>query len=234
MNNFTGVTNQAGHPSSIQKQRPNCKWPIESLRAQISRKPLPTDPPFCRTRNGTGTFDMTNNDLKMEALTLQSILEAFNAPINEEQAWAVCFQCAKFLNNGGARTEPGGWSSNGDAVGLVLRPFGGATIARDGSESPYSLPPPPDPPRLNGFVSTASVSRGGAVVNGGGRTPTSPVVSSRCVRIGLDGNVAAITDISVSGKFYFYIITVIGIIVHIGMVGRECLPYRYSAASVPN
>lgn len=33
----------------------------------------------------------------MENLSLQKILEAFNSPINEEQAWAVCYQCAKYL-----------------------------------------------------------------------------------------------------------------------------------------
>lgn len=32
-----------------------------------------------------------------ENLTLQRVLEAFNAPINEEQAWAVCYQCARHL-----------------------------------------------------------------------------------------------------------------------------------------
>ncbi len=31
--------------------------------------------------------------------TLQNVLESFNAPLNEEQAWAVCHQCAKYLAN---------------------------------------------------------------------------------------------------------------------------------------
>ncbi|ESO01371.1 hypothetical protein HELRODRAFT_192317 [Helobdella robusta] len=35
----------------------------------------------------------------MESCTLHKILESFNAPINEDQAWAVCFQCAKFVQN---------------------------------------------------------------------------------------------------------------------------------------
>ena len=33
----------------------------------------------------------------MEFLTLQRVVEGFNAPINEEQAWAVCYQCGKIL-----------------------------------------------------------------------------------------------------------------------------------------
>ena len=32
-----------------------------------------------------------------QCLTLKSILDSFNAPIGEEQAWAICYQCAKFL-----------------------------------------------------------------------------------------------------------------------------------------
>lgn len=35
----------------------------------------------------------------MENITLQQILEAFCAPINEEQAWAVCYQCARNLQS---------------------------------------------------------------------------------------------------------------------------------------
>jgi len=34
----------------------------------------------------------------MNGVPLQKILEAFNAPINEEQAWAVCYQCARYLH----------------------------------------------------------------------------------------------------------------------------------------
>ena len=33
----------------------------------------------------------------MDNVTLLKVLEGFNAPLNEEQAWAVCFQCAKHL-----------------------------------------------------------------------------------------------------------------------------------------
>ena len=32
-------------------------------------------------------------------VSLQAILEAFSAPISEEQAWAVCHQCAQAANS---------------------------------------------------------------------------------------------------------------------------------------
>ena len=35
----------------------------------------------------------------MDEINLAQILEAFNSAINEEQAWAVCFQCSKFLQH---------------------------------------------------------------------------------------------------------------------------------------
>ena len=34
----------------------------------------------------------------MELLPFVDILKVFNNPINEEQAWAVCYQCAHFLS----------------------------------------------------------------------------------------------------------------------------------------
>lgn len=33
-------------------------------------------------------------------VTLADILAAFNAPLSEEHAWAVCYQCAKCFRNG--------------------------------------------------------------------------------------------------------------------------------------
>lgn len=32
-----------------------------------------------------------------DCLSLKTILETFNAPLNEEQAWAVCYQCSTYL-----------------------------------------------------------------------------------------------------------------------------------------
>ena len=49
------------------------------------------------------TWNYEHRDVRtfgtMEGMTLQTILEAFNNPLNEEQAWAVCYQCARCLQN---------------------------------------------------------------------------------------------------------------------------------------
>lgn len=33
----------------------------------------------------------------MDEINLQNVLDGFNAPLSEEQAWAICYQCADFL-----------------------------------------------------------------------------------------------------------------------------------------
>lgn len=38
----------------------------------------------------------------IESLSLEEILDLYNQPINEEQAWAVCYQCCEAL-----RAAPG-------------------------------------------------------------------------------------------------------------------------------
>ena len=35
----------------------------------------------------------------MDNISLQNVLSVFDAPLNEEQSWAICFQCAVYLNN---------------------------------------------------------------------------------------------------------------------------------------
>ncbi|KAL1773528.1 spire-like 1 isoform X4 [Sigmodon hispidus] len=41
-----------------------------------------------------------------DALSLEEILRLYNQPINEEQAWAVCFQCCGSLRADAARRQP--------------------------------------------------------------------------------------------------------------------------------
>lgn len=41
-----------------------------------------------------------------DALSLEEILRLYNQPINEEQAWAVCFQCCGSLRAAAARRQP--------------------------------------------------------------------------------------------------------------------------------
>lgn len=53
-------------------------------------------------------------------LSLEEVLKAYEQPINEEQAWAVCFQCCR-----GLRGAPGGRRRVRDTADILLR--------RDGS-----------------------------------------------------------------------------------------------------
>lgn len=39
-------------------------------------------------------------------MNLSEILVCFNAPIKEEQAWAVCHLCGKFLQDKGTKEKP--------------------------------------------------------------------------------------------------------------------------------
>lgn len=39
-----------------------------------------------------------SRDISVDPLTLEEILTVFNNPINEEQAWAVCHQCAHYFS----------------------------------------------------------------------------------------------------------------------------------------
>jgi len=40
-------------------------------------------------------------------LSLSTIIELFNAPVVEEQAWAVCYQCARYFKDNMVPTSPG-------------------------------------------------------------------------------------------------------------------------------
>lgn len=44
----------------------------------------------------TGDVNMDSDD-GASAVSLQDILRLYNQPINEEQAWAVCYQCCRTL-----------------------------------------------------------------------------------------------------------------------------------------
>ncbi|XP_077126274.1 protein spire homolog 1 isoform X5 [Ranitomeya variabilis] len=52
---------------------------------------------------GAGTGSIAAGDGEdRESLSLEEILELYNQPINEEQAWAVCYQCCAALRAGSA------------------------------------------------------------------------------------------------------------------------------------
>uniref|UniRef100_A0A4W5KCZ3 KIND domain-containing protein n=1 Tax=Hucho hucho TaxID=62062 RepID=A0A4W5KCZ3_9TELE len=56
-------------------------------------------------------------------LNLEDILSLYSQPINEEQAWAVCYQCCRTLTSG---------SSVGDLARRIEGP-GDVRILRDGT-----------------------------------------------------------------------------------------------------
>ncbi|KAM3873493.1 protein spire homolog 1 [Diretmus argenteus] len=84
---------------------------------------------------------MDVNEPGMEGLTLEEILRLYNQPINEEQAWAVCYQCCRTLAkvHRGCRSGPGiASTTNTTAPGAPAGPRkidgpGDVRIQKDGS-----------------------------------------------------------------------------------------------------
>lgn len=55
-----------------------------------------------------------DSDNESDELSLEEILTLYNQPINEEQAWAVCYQCCRSLVEGHRRRN----SKSGAAVAV--------------------------------------------------------------------------------------------------------------------
>lgn len=64
---------------------------------------------------------------KRELLSLKDILTVFNNPINEDQAWAVCHQCAQFFKTTSDRSKYREFYKNG-ARAIRIRPDGEIVI----------------------------------------------------------------------------------------------------------
>lgn len=43
--------------------------------------------------------NVAKNEKSKESFSLEDILLAFNNPVNEEQAWSVCYQCGQYFQN---------------------------------------------------------------------------------------------------------------------------------------
>lgn len=69
-----------------------------------------------------------------EGLSLEEILRLYNQPINEEQAWAVCYQCCRSLakEHRGRRTAAAAGASSA-AVPRRIRGPEDVRIQKDGS-----------------------------------------------------------------------------------------------------
>ncbi|XP_033856586.2 protein spire homolog 1 isoform X2 [Acipenser ruthenus] len=95
-----------------------------------------------------------------EGLSLEEILKLYNQPINEEQAWAVCYQCCESLLQGSRRRHSRG------AGGYARRIAGAADVRvrRDGTvlvqDGQYSS----DKSRLSMFTATEVIESLGIVI----------------------------------------------------------------------
>ncbi|XP_018421997.1 PREDICTED: protein spire homolog 2 [Nanorana parkeri] len=65
-------------------------------------------------------------------LSLEEVLKSYEQPINEEQAWAVCYQCARGL----AQSSPGPRARIRDPSSLLLHRDGMVTVVSDPQGAP--------------------------------------------------------------------------------------------------
>ncbi|XP_071390447.1 protein spire homolog 1-like [Centroberyx affinis] len=81
------------------------------------------------------TMDLTGEGAGPEDLSLEQILRLYNQPINEEQAWAVCYQCCRTLAKG-HRSRRSSTTAAGASAAADPRRIDGAgdvRIQKDGS-----------------------------------------------------------------------------------------------------
>lgn len=109
-------------------------------------------------RDFAGDVNMDVNDGAVD-VSLEEILKLYSQPINEEQAWAVCYQCCRTLAQKHRRksSKSAGAASAGSYPRKIEGP-GDVIIWRDGTVKlhfegstgkpplPPSPPPPPPPP----------------------------------------------------------------------------------------
>ncbi|CAL8247962.1 unnamed protein product [Lota lota] len=103
---------------------------VELIRAALQRDQhlLQSSSGGCTTMDGATTED------KGEDLSLEAILALYSQPINEEQAWAVCYQCCSTLAKGpGRRTSAAGLGTASVAHrARKIQGLGDVIIQRDG------------------------------------------------------------------------------------------------------
>ncbi|KAF0044978.1 hypothetical protein F2P81_001507 [Scophthalmus maximus] len=66
-------------------------------------------------------------DAAAEGLSLEEILRLYSQPINEEQAWAVCYQCSRTLARGhrGRRSSAAAGASSASSASSAPRRISG-------------------------------------------------------------------------------------------------------------
>ncbi|XP_052399477.1 protein spire homolog 2 [Carassius gibelio] len=71
---------------------------------------------------------------ELRELSLEEVLKSYEQPINEEQAWAVCFQCCRELRAPRPRTQPGEEFLIRDPSSIILHRDGRVTAHLDSSD----------------------------------------------------------------------------------------------------
>ncbi|KAG7468480.1 hypothetical protein MATL_G00143180 [Megalops atlanticus] len=81
-------------------------------------------------------------------LSLEEVLKSYEQPINEEQAWAVCYQCCRGLSEPLPAAETGGLSRVKDPSSILLHRDGTVSLqpehtsSNDEEKRPHPLPVP--------------------------------------------------------------------------------------------
>lgn len=100
------------------------------------------------------------------AVSLEEILKLYNQPINEEQAWAVCYQCCRTLAQTQRRRSLKGADASGSDYPRRIEGSGDVRIWRDGTVKLHFGGSPGRAPRSQGEEAPCSrlmVPRGGLV-----------------------------------------------------------------------
>ncbi|XP_041648890.1 protein spire homolog 1 isoform X2 [Cheilinus undulatus] len=82
-----------------------------------------------------GEHDDQNTEAGADWLSLDEILRLYNQPINEEQAWAVCYQCCRTLAKGdrGRRSSSAAAGASSASAPRRISGPGDVRVHRDGS-----------------------------------------------------------------------------------------------------
>ncbi|KAG8571298.1 hypothetical protein GDO81_011588 [Engystomops pustulosus] len=88
-------------------------------------EPRMAESPATPSPGSAGSGAGNGDGEERESLSLEEILDLYNQPINEEQAWAVCYQCCAALRPGSAKRPSikGAWE-------IRIRKDGAVTVSR--------------------------------------------------------------------------------------------------------
>lgn len=77
----------------------------------------------------------STEEAAVESLSLEEILRLYSQPINEEQAWAVCYQCCRTLAKGHRSRGSSSAAAGASSVAAPMRILGpeDVRIQKDGS-----------------------------------------------------------------------------------------------------